>query len=77
MMCGERWLSLQLISGKLGLNQSSIRQLITEDLGSLCKDGAMVVPHLGSSSTSSLPSFNLLFHRKLLNETKSAPGRLV
>ena len=45
MVHGNCWLTVLLISNELGLNQNSVWQIITEDLG-MCKICAKMVPKL-------------------------------
>ena len=72
---GDRRLTMRLISDELGLNRKRIWQIIAEDLG-MCKVCAKMIPHLESFSTSSRSSTHFLFHREIVDETKSALCRL-
>ena len=63
MVRGDRRLTMQLISDELGLNQNSIWQIITKDLG-MRKVCAKMIPHVESFSTSSRPSTHLLSQRE-------------
>ena len=59
IVCGDRRLTVRLISDELGLNRNSIWQINTEDVG-MRKVCAKMIPHLGYFSTSSRPSMHLL-----------------
>ena len=69
MVREDRRLTVRLISDELALNRNSIRRIITEDL-EMRKVCAKMVPHLESSSTSSLPSMNLLCRIKTVEQDK-------
>ena len=64
MVVGDRRLTVRLISDELGLNRNSVWQIITDLEIRKVRVCVKMVPHLGSSSTSSLPSLNVLCQRK-------------
>ena len=66
MVCGDCQLTVQLISDEIRLKRNSNQQIITNDLEEhkVYADSAKMIPHLGSSLTSSHPLLNLLCQRK-------------